>query len=143
MSSTGLVDVVPGGYVLNRDHIAADAITALALLHGELTRRIREVVSDWDPQPLLVGYYGSTARRDGDEASDIDILVVGDTDQLSDATFELAGKIERWTGNVSQVELKSPAEIRRLRRAKAPIIENWKRDLVEIMGPRSMLTRAS
>ena len=143
MAAAGLVDVVPGGYLLNRDHVAADAIQALASLHGELTRRIREDVREWTFQPLLVGYYGSTARRDGNEASDIDVLVVGDVERLAEAAFELAGKIERWTGNMAQVEIKSLEEIRRLRRAKEPILDNWKRELVEITGSRSVLSRAS
>lgn len=41
MVDEGLVLEVPGGYMLNRDHIAAPAVEMLATLHGELTSRIR------------------------------------------------------------------------------------------------------
>lgn len=40
----GLVLEVPGGYVLNRGHLAALAVELLAGLHGELTNRIRRTV---------------------------------------------------------------------------------------------------
>jgi len=143
MVASGLVDLVPGGYRLNREHLAAGPIEALASLYGELTRRIRAEVDSWQPKPLLVGLYGSAARRDGDEASDIDLLIVGDVENLGDSAMHLAHLIGRWTGNPAQVVLKSPAEIGRLRRAEEPIVRSWEQDLMEISGNRSALAKAS
>lgn len=37
----GVVEEVPGGFRLNRDHLAADAIVSLASLHGALVERLR------------------------------------------------------------------------------------------------------
>ena len=62
MVASGLVDLVPGGYRLNREHLAAGPIEALASIYGELTKRIRAEVDSWQPKPLLVGFYGSAAR---------------------------------------------------------------------------------
>lgn len=143
MVTSGLVDLVPGGYRLNREHLAAGPIEALTSLYGELIMRIRSEVDSWQPKPLLVGLYGSAARRDGNEASDIDLLIVGDVENLGDSAMHLAHLIRRWTGNPAQVVLKSQAEIGRLRRAEEPIVRSWEQDLVEISGNRSALARAS
>jgi predicted nucleotidyltransferase len=61
---------------LNRDHIAAPVATLLAGLRGELWARFRQELSAWQPRPLYACVFGSAARADGDEASDIDILLV-------------------------------------------------------------------
>lgn len=134
-----LVLEVPGGYVLNRDHIAVPAVELLATLHGELTRRIRAAVGEWPRRPMLVGIFDSAARRDGDAGSDIDVLVVSDDPDLDDRVDKLAEQIRRWTGNRAQVIGRTPREIARLRRAKEPILSEWARDLVVIAGGRTAL----
>lgn len=137
MVDEGLVLEVPGGYLLNRDHIAALAVELLASLHGELASRIRGAVEEWPTRPALVGMFGSAARRDGDSSSDIDVLVVSDDPDLDDRVDELAEQIRRWTGNRTQVIGRTPKEIARLRRAKEPILSEWTRDLVVIAGERT------
>jgi predicted nucleotidyltransferase len=116
-------------------------VALLATLHGELADRIRAAVEDWPAQPALVGMFGSAARRDGDANSDIDLLVVSDDPDLEDRVDELAAQIRRWTGNGAQVIGRSSKEITRLRRAKEPIIAEWTRDLVVIVGDRAALGR--
>lgn len=139
MVDEGLVVAVPGGYVLNRDHVAAPAVELLATLHGELTRRLRAAVEDWPTLPRLVGMFGSAARRDGDANSDIDVLVVSDDPDLDDRVDELAAQIRRWTGNRAQVIGRTSTEIARLRRSNEPILSEWARDLVVVVGERSAL----
>ena len=139
MVDEGLVLVVPGGYVLNRDHIAAPAVEMLASLHGELTSRIRAAVEDWATRPELVGIFGSVARRDGDARSDIDVLVVSNDTDLDDRVDDLAERIRRWTGNRAQVIGRTPKEIARLRQAEEPILGEWTRELVVIAGDRAAL----
>jgi predicted nucleotidyltransferase len=63
-------------HVLNRDHIAASVAEALAGLRNELWRRFREELARWQPKPLYASVFGSAARGDGDEGSDIDLLLV-------------------------------------------------------------------
>ena len=142
MVDEGIVLEVPGGYVLNRDHIAAPAVEMLATLHGELISRIRAAVEEC-PTPELVGMFGSAARRDGDASSDIDVIVVSDDPDLDDRVDELAEGIRRWTGNRAQVIGRTPKEIARLRRAKEPILSEWARDLVVIVGERSSLGKVA
>lgn len=143
MIEEGLVLEVPGGHLLNRDHLASHAIELLATLHGELAGRIRSVVEDWPTPPALVGIFGSAARRDGDDTSDIDVLVVSDDPDLDDRVDELAEQIHRWTGNRAQVVGRSTSEISRLRRAKEPILSEWARDLLVIFGRRIALGKVA
>ena len=139
MVDEGLVLGVPGGFVLNRQHVAAPAVTMLADLHGELTRRIRSTVDSWTSDVALVGLFGSAARRDGDAASDIDVLMVSDAADLDTLIDDLTVKIRSWTGNPAQVIGVSAAELRRLRRAKEPIVARWEQDLIVISGDRRAL----
>jgi predicted nucleotidyltransferase len=61
---------------LNRDHIAAGIAVALAELRPELWTRLRQELSRWHPGALYANVFGSAARGDGDESSDIDLLLV-------------------------------------------------------------------
>jgi predicted nucleotidyltransferase len=61
---------------LNRDHLAAGIADALADLRPELWRRLRVEFTHWQPRPLYANVFGSAARGDGDESSDIDLLLV-------------------------------------------------------------------
>jgi predicted nucleotidyltransferase len=140
---TGIVQSVPGGYILNREHIAAPSIEQLAWLHGELADRIRRALGEWDGQVLLAGVFGSAARRDGDGRSDIDLLVVSDSPGLEELIDTLAERILRWTGNDAQVIAKSVADIQRLQRAGESILQEWERDLVVLEGDRRVLRTAA
>jgi predicted nucleotidyltransferase len=61
---------------LNRDHIAASVATALADLRPQLWQRFRDDLGRWKPRPLYACIFGSAARGDGNESSDIDLLLV-------------------------------------------------------------------
>ena len=142
LQSEGVCQVVPGGYVLNRQHLAAPAIELLANLHGELVSRIRQAVEEWDGETRLVGLYGSAARRDGSSRSDIDVLIVSDAPDLPEFVDHLAAAIRTWTGNPAQVTGIPATELKRLQRAKEPILADWGRDLVVISGDRRILQAA-
>jgi predicted nucleotidyltransferase len=61
---------------LNRDHVAAPIADLLAGLRNELWKRLRDELCSWRPTPLYACVFGSAARGDGDDASDIDLLLV-------------------------------------------------------------------
>ena len=61
---------------LNRDHVAAKVAEALAGLRSDLWARFRGELDTWRPRPLLACVFGSAARGDGSEESDIDLLLV-------------------------------------------------------------------
>jgi predicted nucleotidyltransferase len=138
----GIVLAVPGGYLLNRDHVAAPAVELLAHLWGEVFDRIRSQVAQWLVAPRLVGVFGSAARRDGSEDSDIDLIVVSDAADAAEDSSELAANVERWTGNPAHVVTLAPKDLRRMRRAREPILAAWERDLVVIAGNRNALAVA-
>lgn len=140
---SGLVSQVPGGYVLNRDHVAAPAVQQLTRLWGEVFDRIRAAVAQWPEQPALVAMFGSAARRDGDEHSDIDLLVVSDAVAVPEHASQLAELVESWTGNVTRVVTLSSSDLDRMRDAQEPILANWATDLVPIVGDPPPLRAAS
>jgi predicted nucleotidyltransferase len=138
----GVVHEVPGGYLFNRDHLAAPAVELLASLHGELVARIRREVEGWSFRPRLVGLFGSAARRDGGATSDIDLLVISDDGNVDDVD-RLGERIEAWTGNTAQIVALTPGDVRRLRRSKEAIVAVWDRELVVICGDLRALRGAS
>jgi Nucleotidyltransferase domain len=80
LTSQGIVRATLMGrnqvHELNRDHVAAGIALALADLRAVLWARFREELSHWRVRPLYAAVFGSAARGDGDEASDIDLLLV-------------------------------------------------------------------
>src|SRR4051794_30709298 len=92
-------------HTLNRDHVAAPVVEALAGLRGELLRRLRDALADWDPAPVHVSMFGSGARADGDTSSDIDLLVIrpdgvdAEDDKWRGQLHALADSVYAWTGN--------------------------------------------
>src|SRR5674476_439999 len=62
-------------YLLNRDHVAADAIVALTRLRTTIIDRITDALSSWSPEPVHASLFGSFARGEATTTSDIDILV--------------------------------------------------------------------
>lgn len=60
------VDVRPPAsyYRLNRDHVAASGVLALASMWQTLLDRIRASVTEWSTQPIAAWIFGSAARAE-------------------------------------------------------------------------------
>ena len=90
-------------YALNRDHIAAEHVIALAHLMDAFLARLTDELSAWDPQPAYGAVFGSAARVSMTAGSDIDLLLVrpaGADEQVWDEQAQiLAGRATLWTGN--------------------------------------------
>ncbi|MEA2023190.1 MAG: nucleotidyltransferase domain-containing protein [Actinomycetota bacterium] len=92
-------------YTLNRRHVAADAVVALASMRTILFDRMRASISSWDPAPAAAWVFGSFARGSATADSDIDALVIrpdsiDDDDpawQAEIAQFEQ--DVRDWSGN--------------------------------------------
>ncbi len=142
---TGLVSETVAGrssmVVLNRNHLAAGPLLALAGLRGELIRRLRERLSGWTD---LRGawLFGSVARGEADKDSDVDLLLVADDLESADLHERLSGlqaDVRTWTGNDLQLVEHSPTSWQKLIRSKNPLVEQIRIDGISLAGDTAAL----
>ena len=131
------------GYALNQDHLLINAVLMVADAKSALTTRIRETVQQqFSFEPTLVVMFGSAARGDMSDDSDIDLLfVITDgvpEEQAEDQLSDLAHSVLTWTGNT--VDLLSYREEEVI---SAPIFNSVIREGIEILGDMAWLRRAS
>jgi predicted nucleotidyltransferase len=106
-------------YQLNRDHVAADGILQLARMSATLVARIRAELANWSLPPPAAWLFGSAARGEGTEQSDIDIFLVLPATDLDSAAVDiwerqtevLTEKIMAWSGNRCDVIEMEAAEL--------------------------------
>jgi predicted nucleotidyltransferase len=102
----GVVDRVDKGrsglFSLNREHLAAAAIVAIATLRERCLADMRSTLTSWKPKAVSATVFGSFARGDGTTTSDIDLLLVAPSNpsrRWSEQVLELTAAVGRWTGN--------------------------------------------
>jgi predicted nucleotidyltransferase len=106
-------------YRLNHDHVAAEGILLLARMSATLAARIRAELENWSIRPQAAWLFGSAARGEGTEQSDIDIFLVLPASDLDTAAVDiwerqtevLADKIMAWSGNRCEVVEMEAAEL--------------------------------
>ena len=134
-------------YRLNRDHVAAGAVVALAQLREELLRRIRDHIAGWVLPARAVWLFGSAARGDGGPDSDIDLLVVGDDGvDVDDPSWtaqvaDLSERVWLWSGNGCEVLELSSAEVAAMVARDERLVGELRADAVCLAGlsPRIVL----
>ncbi len=141
----GVVEAQEAGaailYSLNREHLAAPAVSSLADLRGELVRRLRQSFQVWKTRPLHASLFGSAARGDGKTSSDIDVFVVRPSGidendrRWREQLDQLARDVRRWTGNQLGLAEVSKRDVRRLRRIKPAVLFELRADAVTLVGP--------
>lgn len=146
LAEQGVVTVRRSGqahvYALNGQHLAADAIRALARLRDALAERITGAIGTWTIAPEVVALFGSAATGSMRVDSDIDVFVVrptnvDDTDPVWRAQIaDLERDVTTWTGNDCRV-LEMPA-IELSRRGEG-VIGDIHRDGVVLHGDRRLL----
>jgi hypothetical protein len=137
-------------HTLNREHVAASAVEALAGIRGELLSRLRHTLSTWDVQPVCACLFGSAARRDGDLDSDIDIFIVRpahveDEDVVwGEQVGRLGDAVFSWTGNRAGVVELAEQDVARMLHDDPPILQDLRRDGIALAGIplRKLLVRA-
>lgn len=126
------------GFSLNRAHLLADAVLAVASAKQRLLERIQHEVATWDPQPVAMWLFGSAARNEMTLESDIDILIVtpGPGDQLDEQIGVLADRVHQWTGNACSPLVYAAEEI-----ADAEVFREILKDGICLVGERTWLRR--
>jgi predicted nucleotidyltransferase len=140
----GLVERMEAGraflYTLNRDHLLAPAVEQMAEARVELVSRLRAAMAAWEIPVIHGSLFGSTARGDGDSASDIDLFVVRPADvDAEDHAWRgqvegLAESVRRWTGNHAGIAEISESELPRLRGDRPPIVAAVGDDAIDLAG---------
>lgn len=103
-------------YRLNREHLAAGAVVALAGLRGAFLDRLELALGDWAIPPTYAAVFGSAGRGEMTIDSDIDLLLirpdsVGE-EQWAGQLLDLAASVSRWTGNDTRTLEFSVSEVR-------------------------------
>ena len=122
LSRQGIVQVAVAGpsklYSLNRDHVAAPHIMALARLREQFLDQLRARIAGWDVRPAYAALFGSAAGQQMRTDSDIDVLIVrpdsvaADNDGWTSQLLRLAHDGSSWTGNDLRVLEMSVADIK-------------------------------
>ena len=129
-------------YQLNRAHLAAPSIIALAGLDEVLVTRLREVVREWERPPVFAALFGSAARRLMQPASDIDLIFVTNDDAhplWQAQIMKLARDAQAWTGNVVHPVVYDEDELRG--RGDEPLVRDVAEDGIVIAGERSQFRK--
>ena len=114
-------------HTLNRQHVAADPIVALASMRTVLFDRMRAAVASWDTEPAAAWVFGSFARGNATADSDIDVLIV-----RPDSTDE---DDPAWQGQIAQFE----QDVRDWSGNDCNAIEFSRREFAELVESRERL----
>lgn len=139
-------------YLLNRDHVAAPGITALAGMWATLLERMRAELETWQMPAVAVWLFGSVARGEAGADSDIDILLVPspgarDSDEgrarWEQQTDRLAAKVRAWSGNACELLEMDPFELQAAAARDDRLVRDLRDQAVVLAGehPRSVLPR--
>lgn len=124
-------------YRLNRQHLAAPSIEALAALRARLIAAMTEHIGAWEIHTEGAWLFGSAARGDGDDASDIDVLVLRPDpvdEGVWDAQVErFTAAVQAWTGNrCDVVEYTSEEFTELMARSDDPLTVGLRSDAVAL-----------
>lgn len=128
-------------YSLNYEHVLSAAVTELLKADRAVVTRLKDTVGEWDPAPQAAVLFGSAARRDGDPASDIDLLLIrpalttgaGKRDWARQV-HELRSSVQRWTGNRLQILDWTLRDLHRHAASQEPLIDELLSDGLRIYG---------
>lgn len=124
-------------YSLNRRHVLWPPIAEILGSTARVEHRIRESVERHLSGTVSCALFGSVARGDSTPTSDIDVLIVTDTesDAVVDALDRIRDELAQFTGNNPQLIAVTHPQLRTMVTAGDPLVASWRRDLRMISGP--------
>lgn len=127
-------------YRLNRDHLLTPAVLAALAVRRELLSRLTAAVRALVPRPVHASVFGSFARGDGDQDSDIDLFLLTEADVTSDPSWEhqmrqLEDLVHSWTGNRLELLTLDRVGLAEAARKGEPIVDALRHDGVVLLGP--------
>jgi predicted nucleotidyltransferase len=130
-------------YRLNRAHLAAEPIVALANLFSTFLARLEDQLAAWDHAPAYAAIFGSAARGTMTADSDVDLFLVRKNSTLATdwgtQVDALASSISDWTGNDARVIEYTVAELRAAR--TEPIVREVVEHGLTVGGSRTWLLK--
>jgi hypothetical protein len=128
-------------YRLNRHHVAAAGIQALASMRGSLLNRLRDELAGWRVVPEAAWLFGSAARGEAGSESDIDLLLVRPSLASAEEDSLWAGQVDAlrelvrgWSGNELEVLALSADELRHLSDGGERLLDDLRADAIVLIG---------
>lgn len=149
LASHGVVDVDQVGrayaYSLNRDHLLADQVIAIAQTGVRFVAALQAALAGWEVPCSYAAIFGSAARGRMSVDSDIDLLIVRPDEVPQDGSpwqgqvMGLEDVVRRMTGNDAQVLELSVHEVDH--GLDRPVMREIQRDAVTLAGDAGLLWR--
>jgi predicted nucleotidyltransferase len=135
-------------YRLNRDHVAAPGIMALASMWQTLLDRIQDLLTEWPTPPTAAWLFGSAARAEANEDSDVDIILVRPDELPDDEAWlerldDLTDQVRRWSGNACELLVLTESELQAAVQRGDRLADELRRDAIHLAGaqPHALLGR--
>lgn len=87
---------------LGRDHVIVDAVVLVARARDRMIQRMKTIAAELPVAPLSVIAFGSFARGEADEKSDIDTVLVR-PEGTDESGQDWSASVQRWKDTVAQV----------------------------------------
>lgn len=126
------------GHQLNRRHLAAPQVIAIARLRDTLIEGMQRSLKGWPTPPKWTALFGSAARGEMRVDSDIDLFMVDpgvDAELWETWTSAFAADVHAWTGNDVRILSLLEDEVRLGAANRDPIIESLLADALVVSGP--------
>lgn len=134
-------------YRLNRCHLGAQAVLAIATIRPRLLSELRRRLGQWDPVPEFAALFGSAATGAMRADSDIDLFVVRphaidpDLAAWRDQVDAVAHDVTLWTGNDTRVLEYDTNDVSAGRVVGDPVLSEIVAHGLVLHGPPSYLRR--
>lgn len=150
LTSAGIVTTRRVGqaftYELNREHLAAPHVVAIARLRSELLDRMTALLGEWSEAAEYAALFGSAATGGMRPDSDVDVFIVRqDSVELDDGTWraqldDFARRVTAWTGNDTRILEFGAAETRAARATSSePVLDDIREHGIRLHGPTGFL----